>query len=45
VWEQGDEIWDGESRDFPYPLGVLPPNMALDWEVDSAEDEDHPWRF
>jgi hypothetical protein len=21
-------------------LSVLPPNMALDWEVDSIEDED-----
>jgi hypothetical protein len=40
VREQGDEIWDGEARDSPYPLGVFPPSMALDWEVDSAEDED-----
>jgi len=40
VWEQGDKIWDGEAGDSSYPLGVLPPSMALDWEVDSAEDED-----
>lgn len=40
MWEQGDEIWDGEAGDSPYPLDVLPPRMALDWEVDSIEDED-----
>jgi len=37
VWEQGDEIWDGEAGDSPYPLGVLPSSMALNWEVDSTE--------
>jgi hypothetical protein len=21
VWEQGDEIWDGEDGDSPFPLG------------------------
>jgi hypothetical protein len=40
VWEEGDEIWDGEAGDSPYLLGVLLLSMALDWEVDSAEDED-----
>jgi hypothetical protein len=30
VWEQGDEIWDGKDGDSPYPLGFLPPNIALD---------------
>jgi hypothetical protein len=40
VWEQDDKIWDGEGVGSPYPLGVLPPNMALDWELDSVEDED-----
>jgi hypothetical protein len=40
VWEQGDKIWDGEDGDSPYPLGVLPPNLALDWELDRVEDED-----
>jgi hypothetical protein len=40
VWEQGDEIWDGEDGNSPYPLGVLPPNMALDWDLDPVEDED-----
>jgi len=39
VGEQGDKIWDGEDGDSPYPLGVLPPNMALDCELDSVEDE------
>jgi hypothetical protein len=40
VWEQGDEVWDGEDGDSPYPLGVLPPKLALDWEWDSDEDMD-----
>jgi hypothetical protein len=40
VWKQGDEIWDREAGDSPYPLGVLPPSMALNWEVNSVEDED-----
>jgi U3 small nucleolar ribonucleoprotein component len=40
VWKQGDEIWDGEDEDSPFPLGVLPLNMALDWELDRVEDED-----
>jgi len=40
VWEQGDEIWDGENRHSPYPLDILPPIMALNWELDSIEDED-----
>jgi hypothetical protein len=30
VWEQSDEIWDGEAGDSSYPLGILPPSMALD---------------
>jgi len=40
VWEQDGEIWDGEAGDSTYPFSVLPPNMALDWEMDSAEGED-----
>jgi hypothetical protein len=24
----------------PYPLGVLPPDLALDWKLDSDEDMD-----
>jgi len=40
AWEQGDEVWDGEDGDSPYPLGVLPPDLALDWELDSDEDMD-----
>jgi len=39
-WKQGDEVWDGEDGDSPYPLGVLPPELALDWELDSYEDMD-----
>jgi hypothetical protein len=39
VWEHDDEIWDGEDGNSPYPLGVLPPNMALDWDLDCVEDK------
>jgi hypothetical protein len=38
AWEQGDKVWDGEDGDSPYPLGVLPHEYALDWELDSDED-------
>jgi hypothetical protein len=31
-----------EDDDFPYPLGVLPPDLALDWELDSNKDMDPP---
>jgi hypothetical protein len=24
VWDQGNDLWDGEDGDFPYPLGVFP---------------------
>ena len=24
VWDQGDNLWDEEIRDFPYPLGICP---------------------
>jgi hypothetical protein len=24
-------FWDGEDKDFSYPLGELPPNTFLDW--------------
>jgi len=40
AWEQGDEIWDGNDGDSPYPLGVLPPDLTLDWELDGDEDVD-----
>jgi hypothetical protein len=40
AWEQGNEVWDVEDGDSPYPLGVLPPDLALDWELDSDEDMD-----
>jgi hypothetical protein len=40
AWEQGDEVWDAEDGNSPYPLGVLLPELALDWELDSDEDMD-----
>jgi hypothetical protein len=40
VREQGDEVWDGEDGDSPYPLGVLPSDLTLDWKLDSVEDLD-----
>jgi hypothetical protein len=40
VWDQGDEVWVGEDRDSPYPLGVCPPDMPLDCVSDSVENED-----
>jgi hypothetical protein len=40
AWEQGDEVWDGEDVNTPYPLGVLPPDLALDWELDGDGDMD-----
>jgi hypothetical protein len=40
VREQGDELWDGEDGDFPLPLGVFPPDWALDWELESDEGLD-----
>jgi hypothetical protein len=30
----------GKDGNSPYPLGVLPPDLALDWELDSVEDLD-----
>jgi hypothetical protein len=45
VWEQDDKIWDGEGVGSPYPLGVLPPNMALDWELDSVGTRIRLWQF
>jgi hypothetical protein len=38
--EQGDELWDGEDDDFPLPLGVFPPDWAVDWELESDEGLD-----
>jgi len=34
LWEQG------EKGDSPNPLGVIPPDLLLEWESDGAEDED-----
>jgi hypothetical protein len=40
VWEHSDEVWDGEVEDSPYLLGVLPPELVVDWEMDDIEDVD-----
>jgi hypothetical protein len=26
MWDQGDEVWDGEDGVSPFPLGVYPPD-------------------
>jgi hypothetical protein len=38
VWDQGDDFWDGEDGDFPFPLGVFPPAMPLDWALGCDKD-------
>jgi hypothetical protein len=40
VWDHGDKIWYGEDGESIYPLGVLHPNMPLDWVLDGDEGED-----
>jgi hypothetical protein len=40
VWDQGNKIWNGEDGESPYPLGVLYPDMPLDWAMDGDEGED-----
>jgi hypothetical protein len=39
VWDQGNEVWVRKDGDSPYPLGVCPPDIALDWMSDGVEDE------
>ncbi|XP_059445810.1 uncharacterized protein LOC132177482 [Corylus avellana] len=39
VWDQGDEVWDGDYGDFSYPLDAFSPD-PLDWVLDCDEDED-----
>jgi hypothetical protein len=34
VWDQSNELWDGEDGVSPHPLGVLPLDMPLDWAWD-----------
>jgi hypothetical protein len=29
VWDQGDDFWDEEDGDFPYPFGVFSSHHAL----------------
>jgi hypothetical protein len=36
----GIEVWVEEEEDSPYPLGVCPPDMPLDWASDGVEDKD-----
>jgi hypothetical protein len=38
VWDQGDDFWDEVDGEFPYPLGVFPPAMPLDWALGYDED-------
>jgi len=40
VWDQGDKVWVGEDGDSPYPLGVYPPDIPLNWVSDGVKDED-----
>lgn len=40
MWDQGAKGWVGEKGDSPYPLGVFPPDMPLDWVSDGVKDED-----
>jgi hypothetical protein len=40
VWNQRDDVWVGEEGDSPYPLGICPPDVPLDWAPDDVEDED-----
>jgi len=40
VWDLGAKGWVGEEWDSPYPLGVFPPDMPMDWVSDGIDDED-----
>jgi hypothetical protein len=40
VWDHGDAIWNGEVGDSPFPLGILHPNMPMDWAMDGVYSED-----
>jgi hypothetical protein len=40
VWDHGDEILNGEDGESPFPLGILHPNMPLDWAMDGVHGED-----
>jgi hypothetical protein len=37
MWDQGYGIWNGEDGESFYPLGVLHPDMLLDWAMDGDE--------
>jgi hypothetical protein len=39
VWDQGNEVWDGEDGVSHFPLDIYPPDMPLDWAADGEEDE------
>jgi hypothetical protein len=43
VWEQGDDLWDEKDGDFPYPLGVFPPAMPLDWALGGEGPMNFTW--
>jgi len=36
VWDHGDEIWNREDGESPFPLGILHPDMPLDWAMDGV---------
>jgi len=40
VWDHGDEIWNWEDGESPFPLGNLYSDMPLDWAMDGFHDED-----
>jgi hypothetical protein len=40
VWDQGNDLYDKKDGDFPYPLGVFPPAMPLDWAWGWGCDKD-----
>jgi hypothetical protein len=39
VWDQDNEGWDGDDGVSPFPLGIYPPDLPLDWAADGEEDE------
>jgi len=39
VCDHGDEIWNGEDGESPFPLGILHLDMPLDWAMDGVHGE------
>jgi hypothetical protein len=40
MWDEDNEVWDGEDGDSLVPFGVFLPGMLLDWALNGVEDED-----